>query len=227
MLTAVNSTWLKFAVYATILPFILLQAAGLRRPIKSETRAGMPLGFGIGLLYSITTISGPPIALFWNNQGIVKNEFKAAIAQIRIAESYLTFAFYYSLGLFTATSLQLFTWIAPPVLVGIPMGIFLVRHIRVETFRRVCMSFDAWIVGYGLAVVIGTLFGVVQVGYTIWAIVIGIDAWLLYRFFTGKQLLLAEKSKLVPLVAPPVRTTRQALEQGAAEEPVNSQDDPH
>ncbi|MEM3808137.1 MAG: hypothetical protein QW413_06065 [Nitrososphaerota archaeon] len=104
---------------------------------------------------------------------MVKNQFKAAIAQVRIAESYLTFAAYWFLGLFTATSWQLFTWIAPPVVLGIPLGFLVVKRVGVEAFRRVCMSFDAWIVGYGLAVVIGALFGVIAVGYTFWAVDIG------------------------------------------------------
>lgn len=195
VLTYISATWLKLVVYMSILPLILLQAAGLRRPIGSEKKAAAPLGLGIGLLYSVTTISGPPIALFWNNQGLVKNEFKAAIAQVRIAESYLTFGTYYFLGLFTATSWQLFSWVAPPVLFGIPLGMVVVKKIGTETFRRVCMSFDAWIVGYGLAVVIGALFGIIQLGYAIWAIDIGIDGWLLYRFFTGRRYLFTPRAK--------------------------------
>ena len=183
LLFIVSPSWVRFAVYAAILPLILLQASGFRRPIRSEKTAGPPLGFGVGLLYSISTISGPPIALFFNNQGLPKGEFKAAIAQIRIVESYLTAVTYFSLGLFTTTSLQLFSWVAPPVLVGIPLGIFIVRHFRVETFRRICMSFDGWIVGYGLAVVMGSLFGLIELGYAIWLVDIGIDAALLYRFF--------------------------------------------
>ena len=102
ILNAVAPLWIRFAVYAVILPLILLQAAGFRKPLKGEARAGVPLGLGVGLLYSITTISGPPIALFWNNQGLKQREFKAAVAQIRIAESYLTCVSYYLLGLFTA-----------------------------------------------------------------------------------------------------------------------------
>jgi uncharacterized protein len=195
VLASVNSTWLKLLVYASILPLILLQAAGLRRPVRSEKKAAAPLGLGIGLLYSITTISGPPIALFWNNQGLVKNEFKAAIAQVRIAESYTTLATYYFLGLFTVTSWQLFSWVAPPIVVGIPLGMVVVKKVGAETFRRVCMSFDAWIVGYGLAVVIGTLFGIINLGYAIWALDIGIDVWLLYRFFTGRRYLFAPRTK--------------------------------
>jgi len=153
----------------------------------------------VGLLYSITTISGPPIALFWNNQGMVKSEFKAAIAQIRVVESTTTILAYASLGLFTATTFQLFTYVAPPILIGIPLGFFIVKKVGAEVFRRVCMSFDAWIVGYGLAVVLGSLFGLVGFGYAVWALVIGIDLMLLYRFFGRRRKLTpVDQSKTTP-----------------------------
>jgi len=188
LLSTASPAWVRFFVYASILPLILLQASGVRRPIDEERSAAIPFGAGAGVLYAVTTVSGPPIALFWNNQGLVKSEFKAAIAQIRIAESYVTCLSYYLLGLFTVGTLQLFSWIAPPVIVGIPLGIFTVRRVQVEIFRRICMSFDAWIVGYGFAVVLGTLFHLINVGYAIWAIVLGIDAVLLYRFFKSRTL---------------------------------------
>ncbi len=183
ILSSVAPAWVRFFVYVVILPLILLQAAGLRRPIRAEGVAGVPLGLGTGILYSVTTISGPPIALFWNNQGLPKNEFKAAVAQVRIAESYLTCITYYFLGLFTATSFSLFPFVASPVLLGIPIGMLVVRRVPVETFRRICMSFDAWIVGFGLANVLGSLFGILNYGYFLWVGVIAIDAGLLYRFF--------------------------------------------
>ncbi len=202
VLSSVAPQWVRFIVYATILPLILLQAAGVRRAIKSEASAGVPLGLGIGLLYSVTTISGPPIALFWNNQGLAKGEFKAAVAQVRIAESYLACISYYLLGLFTGTTIQLFTWVAPPIVLGIPLGMFVVRRVNVETFRRVCMSFDAWIVGYGLASVLGTLFGLLYLGYDLWLVVIAVDAFLLYRFFTGRRTIFSKQ-------VPPSPTTHE------------------
>jgi uncharacterized membrane protein YfcA len=187
VLSAVASAWVRFIVYVVILPLILLQAAGFRRPIKNERVAGIPFGAGVGLLYSITTISGPPIALFWNNQGLKKEEFKAAIAEIRIAESYITVIAYYFLGLFSATSLSIFTVIAPPVLLGVPLGMILVRKITMETFRRICMSFDAWIVGYGLSQVLVPIMKVPQsIAYLEWVGVIITDLVLLYRFFRAK-----------------------------------------
>lgn len=183
ILNAVAPIWIRFAVYAVILPLIMLQAAGFRKPLKGEARAGVPLGLGIGLLYSITTISGPPIALFWNNQGLKQREFKAAVAQIRIAESYLTCVSYYLLGLFTASSLSLFKVISLPVFIGIPLGMLIVSKVAVETFRRMAMTFDAGIVGYGLSATLPTLFGISSaLSYTVFAAVVVLDLGLLYRY---------------------------------------------
>ena len=188
LLSLVAPLWIRFVVYAAILPLILLQAAGIRKPIKKESAAGIPLGMGIGLLYSITTISGPPIALFWNNQGMAKSEFKAAVAQVRIAESYLTCISYYFLGLFTLTTFQLFSITAPPILLGIPLGMFIVRKVAVETFRRFTMAFDAGVVSFGLAQVLLTLFHQpTYVAYSFWALVLAIDLLLLVRFLRNRK----------------------------------------
>src|SRR5207244_35447 len=123
--------------------------AGWRRPLRSERTIGLPFGAGLGLLYSITTISGPPLALLFNNQGLVKNEFRAGLALIRAVESSVTAIAYYHLGLFVSESFDLLFVIVPSVAIGIPLGSFLIRRIDAETFRRICMSFDAWVVGFG------------------------------------------------------------------------------
>src|SRR5687767_11870123 len=36
IVSQVNSSWLRFGTFATLLPLILVQAAGYRRPIRSE-----------------------------------------------------------------------------------------------------------------------------------------------------------------------------------------------
>lgn len=187
ILNLVAPLWIRFTVYVVILPLILLQAAGFRRPLKGEARAGVPLGLGVGLLYSITTISGPPIALFWNNQGLKQQEFKAAVAQIRIAESYLTSISYYLLGLFTAQSLSLFTVISPPVLIGIPIGMLIVSKVAVETFRRMAMTFDAGIVGYGLSATLPALLGISPaIADALFVAILLLDLGLLYRYLKGR-----------------------------------------
>ena len=101
LVSRVNPDWLKLYTYVVLLPLILLQAAGVRRPIQSERSVGLVFGGGVGLLYSVTTISGPPLAMMLNNQGLAKREFRAALGFVRLAESSMTAVAYLSSGLFT------------------------------------------------------------------------------------------------------------------------------
>jgi uncharacterized protein len=186
IVTQVSPGWLKLATYVVLLPLILVQAAGYRRPIKSERSAWLVFGGGVGLLYSVTTISGPPLAVMLNNQGFAKREFRAALGLVRLAESTFTACAYLSAGLFTSASIGLIPQILPGVAIGVPIGAFLIRRIRPETFRRVCMSFDAWVVAFGVSTLLRDLH-IVQgaAAYLVLALVAAIDSWMLYRFFAA------------------------------------------
>ncbi len=189
ILAHLSSEWLKLGTYLLLLPIILLQAAGIRRPLRSERKVAFPLGAGVGVLYSVTTISGPPIALLFNNQGLVQGEFRAAMAALRVSQSIITVTAYYGLGLFTAESMHLCLWILPGVLVGVPLGSLLMRRIRAEAFRRFCMSYDVWIVGYGLSRVLIVLELLASpTAYAIWLGIGCVDVWLLYAYFTSRRL---------------------------------------
>ena len=198
MVSMVNADWLKLITYVTLLPLILLQAAGFRRPIQSERAAGYAFGGGLGVLYSMTTISGPPLAVALSNQGLAKQEFRAALGVIRLAESSMTAVAYASAGLYSASSMALIPQIIPSLAIGVPLGAKLIRHIRPETFRRICMSFDAWVVAFGLAGLIRTLkLGGTGAGYVEFVSVVALDLWLLYRFFYGNQRPAAQSGALV------------------------------
>ncbi len=185
LLSFVQPTWIKFATFAVLTPLILFQAAGLRKPISAELAVGLPFGTGVGFLYSITTISGPPLALLFNNQGFVKGEFRAALGLIRVTEAILAASAYYLLGLHSAESRAILMTIAPCVLIGVPLGAYLIHRLNPETFRRLCMSFDAWVIGFGLSRVVIELNLVMSpTAYLIWLVVVAVDTVLLYRFFT-------------------------------------------
>jgi uncharacterized protein len=188
LVSRVSPDWLKFYTFIVLLPLILVQAAGLRRPIKAECCAGLAFGGGLGVLYSVTTISGPPLAIMLNNQGYAKREFRAALGVVRLAESSMTAVAYLSAGLFTTASINLVPWIVPSVALGVPLGSLLIRRLRAETFRRICMSFDAWIVAFGLSKLIRDL-GLIETNsaFLVLAGVIVLDAWLLYRFFVNLE----------------------------------------
>ena len=180
----VQPEWLKLGTYVVLLPLILVQAGGLRRPVRAERTAALALGGGVGVLYAVTTISGPPLAVALNNQGFSKHEFRAALAHVRLAESSLTAIAYAAAGLFIRESFTLIPAILPGVLIGVPLGAALIRHLPPETFRRICMSFDAWVVSFGLSVLLRQLHLVESpAAFGVMIAVMAIDAWLLYRFF--------------------------------------------
>ncbi|HEU0031698.1 MAG TPA: sulfite exporter TauE/SafE family protein [Kofleriaceae bacterium] len=184
VLSSISPEWAKLVTYATLLPLIMIQAAGLRFPIQRVRAVGLPFGAGVGVLYSMTTISGPPLAMYFNNQGMAKDDFKVALAMARSIESISTLVAYTALGMITADSTALVPYLAPGVLIGLPLGFALIRHIHPETFRRVCMSFDAYLVSFGLSRVLDKL----ELVPTVWAfqtmtLVVIIDALMLRAFF--------------------------------------------
>ena len=188
VVSQMNADWLRFATYATLLPLILLQSAGYRRPIRSERSVGLVFGGGLGVLYSVTTISGPPLAVMLNNQGLARKDFRAALGFVRLAESSMTAVAYGYAGLYSATSLALIPWIVPSIVIGVPLGAFIIRRTPVETFRRACLSFDAWIVAFGLSRLLNELQLVdSRAAYLVLGVVALFDIWL-YRFFTDPAL---------------------------------------
>jgi siroheme synthase-like protein len=151
LLASTSSGPLKLATYAILLPLLLAQTAGWRRPIGRAPAAHAVLGGGIGILYAATTVSGPPLALLLNNQGLVKEEFRAALSLFRLVESGATAALYLGAGLFTAQSVRLSGFIAPSIALGLPLGHLLIRKVQPDAFRRLCMGSDVVLVGFGLA----------------------------------------------------------------------------
>lgn len=191
LLGTISPANVKLAAFAVLLPLILVQAAGLRFPIRNERRAAVPLGAGVGVLYGLTTISGPPLALFWNNQGLAKDDFKVGLAVIRSIESVCALLAYTYLGLLTRESAGLLPWLVPGVALGIPLGHWLVRHVGVETFRRVCMSFDAYLVGFSLSRTLDAAGVAPELAYLVLAGAALIDSRLLWAYFRAPRLVTA------------------------------------
>ncbi len=187
LLFLVQPAWIKFVTYFFLLPLILLQAAGIRKPIRAEKAIGVPFGIGLGTLYSVTTISGPPLALLFNNQGYPKQDFRAALGIIRLAESSLTAIAYGFIGFYSAGSMEIIPYIVPSVILGIPLGTYLIRLMDPETFRRICMAFDGLIVGFGLSRVLVELnLATPGTTYSILLIVVFANGYLLFKYFKDR-----------------------------------------
>src|SRR5262249_35972748 len=128
------------------------------------------------------------LAILFNNQGLVKNEFRAGLALVRVMESSVTAIVYYQLGLFMLESRDVLLTFIPSVVIGIPLGAYLLRGVEAETFRRICMSFDAWVVGFGLSRVLMELNLMASPwAYGVMLATIVADGCLLYVFFKARR----------------------------------------
>ncbi|HET9752250.1 MAG TPA: sulfite exporter TauE/SafE family protein [Myxococcales bacterium] len=178
---------LKLGTFAVLLPLILLQSAGIRRPFKAGRKAGASVGLAVGTLYGATTLSGPPLALLFNNQGLARDEFRAALGIFRLTESALTAVAYAAFGLFTAPAVRLAGTLAPGVLIGVPLGYLALRRIAAEPFRRACMAADALLVGFGLArTTIDLHLLSAEAAYTGLAAVVCVEAAIVAAFALGR-----------------------------------------
>ena len=199
LVSMVNSDWLKFITYVALLPLILLQAAGFRRPIQSERSAGVAFGAGLGVLYSVTTISGPPLAVALSNQGLAKQEFRAALGFIRLAESSMTAAAYCAYaGLYSRGSMMLDS--ADPAEPGdwrsarraahspssprdVPADLYELRRVdcRLRAVGRAAPAAPGW----------------QRPARTVFGAVVLIDICLLYRFFTAPRVEAAPEAVMI------------------------------
>ena len=125
---------------------------------------------------------------FVHNQGLVRTDFRAGLALVRVAESTVTALVYYQLGLFITESENILLVLIPSGVIGIPLGSYFVRRLDPETFRRICMSFDAWVVGFGFSrVLIDLKLMQSPWAYSVMAVTILVDIYLLFIFFTVQQ----------------------------------------
>jgi hypothetical protein len=130
-------------------------AAGGRLSPADQSRSdqsGWDLASASGSSTQVTTISGPPLAVMLSNQGFTKRDFRAALGFIRLAEVL------FHGGSRTGGPVCTPSKPEPHPLhrskhrrSGVPIGAVIIQRVRPETFRRICMSFDAWIVGFGLS----------------------------------------------------------------------------
>src|SRR2546422_153561 len=165
------------------------------------------LGYGfssitvpVALLFYTNRILNPALVwvevvlngyVLWVNRASVPHVWRRVapmilglIPGVVLAESPSTAAAYYVAGMFSTESAGLLPYILPSLVIGIPLGVTVIRHVRPETFRRICMSFDAWVVGFGISTLLQQLH-VIESGaaFSVLAGVGTLDIWLLYRFF--------------------------------------------
>ena len=130
---------LKIFIGSVIIPFVIAFWMGFNKPIASEKLAFAPVGFVSGLLCASTSVGGPPVILFFVNQGIEKRVFRANLVAYYMVSSVLTILSFIFSGVITREVMNYTLWLFPATVVGSITGIKLAHKVNEKLFRRAAL----------------------------------------------------------------------------------------
>lgn len=139
MLAELDAQTLRIYIGGLMLLAGSLFLAGFRRQVSHEVAAGLPVGFSSGLLAGSISMPGPPIILFFANQGMDRDAFRNTLVFVITAQLVLALPLYANRGLLPAEALVWSAQIFPALLVGGFIGLRLSRYVGEALFRRLTL----------------------------------------------------------------------------------------
>ena len=130
---------LRVFIGVIIVLFGLAFLSGYRREIRNEKLASVLIGFVSGLLSGSTSLSGPPVILFFTNQGLKKQTFRANIVAYFTVLSLVTLPAFIFSGLITPEVLKFTLWFLPAMILGALLGVRLAPRVKEVLFRRIAL----------------------------------------------------------------------------------------
>ena len=139
LLLALSADLLKIAIGAATVTFGLLLISGRRLRAMQGWWLGIPVGALSGLLNGSISLSGPPVILFFANQGAMKDNFRANLVTYFLGLNIITLALFGVLGLMTREVLLLAAWTLPPALAGVYLGARASKRVKETTFKKLAL----------------------------------------------------------------------------------------
>ena len=129
----------KMFIGSVIILFSVAFLMGFKKKIKNEKLAFAPVGFISGLLSGSTTMGGPPVILFFTNQDVEKQVFRANLVAYFMSLSLIAFPSYFLSGLITMEVIEYTILFLPAMILGAIIGIKLVHKIEEKLFRKIAL----------------------------------------------------------------------------------------
>ena len=130
---------LKLYIGVIITLFALASLLGLRRDFENERAATVFAGFLAGLLGGSSSIPGPPIVLFFQNQRMAKETFRANLIAFLLSLYVVTIPMYVVNDLITWELTRASMIFVPPLLLGALVGIRFSHRIDEASFKKVVL----------------------------------------------------------------------------------------
>lgn len=112
---------------------------GLQRAARNEQLASVPVGLASGVLIGSTGLAGAPVILFFANQGIEPQRFRANIVFYLQVVGLLAMPSFFVGGLLTADAGRLTGALLPASVAGALFGMWLSPRVSAALFRRLAL----------------------------------------------------------------------------------------
>jgi len=139
LLKVLDAEVLKVFIGIMIVIFALAFLRGFRHEIRNEKIAFAPVGFASGLLNGATAMSGPPVILFFTNQGVAKQVFRANVVAYFLVLNLVTLPYLAVHGLITTSVINYSLYLLPAMTIGAFIGIRFSRKVREDNFRKIVL----------------------------------------------------------------------------------------
>ncbi len=143
---------LMIGVLITIIGALFL--AGFKRPLSKEGHGLTVVGFVSGVLQGSVSISGPPVILFFSNQDMPKDPFRANIVSYFLLLNLVGTFVYLASGLLTVEATLLGISLLPALALGTGTGILLSKKVDEKLFRKIALVL---VICGGLAAVLSSV----------------------------------------------------------------------
>ena len=130
---------LKIIIGLVIIIFGSLLLSGKNFLLKRERIFSIPIGITSGLLNGSVSMSGPPVILFFANQGVMKDNFRANLVTYFYILNIITLMADAVVGLISEDVLIFAGSTLPFALLGIFIGTKVSKKVNEKVFRRIAL----------------------------------------------------------------------------------------
>jgi len=140
LLLILDPQTLRILVGAVVVVSAVAMLAGWRWSVRNEKLASVPVGLASGALGGSTGMPGPPVILFFTNQGMAKQTFRANLVLYFTCVGLVTVLSLLVGGLINEEVLVRWAGLLPAVALGTLAGMWLARRIDQARFRQITLG---------------------------------------------------------------------------------------
>ena len=139
LLLIADTSVMKLLIGLVILIFGLALLFEVRKTVKNEKLAMLPIGFAGGILNGSVSMSGPPLIIFFSNQEMNKQEFRANLIAFFMFINLVTLPGFLYTGLLTTDVITASGILLPGMILGDFAGSRLALKIDEARFKKLTM----------------------------------------------------------------------------------------